>query len=77
MMRQSSLDGIIATITALRGDKRVVLKKIPFGEWLENFGYNIRAKNMADIKIEMDLAVGIVSIMIDNWQIVLPENVEM
>lgn len=77
MMRQSSLDGIIATITALRGDKRVVLKKIPLGEWLENFGYNIRAKNMADIKIEMDLAVGIVSIMIDNWQIVLPENVEM
>ena len=77
MMRQSSLDGIVAIITALDGDERVVIREFPLGEWLDALGYDMNAKNLADIVVELDLAIGDVSIMVDNWQVVLPGKIEI
>ena len=77
IMRQSSLGGIVARITAVDDGKEAVVKELPFGQWLISAGYDMNARDLEDIKIELDIAMGILSIKCAGWQRVQPVKIEI
>ena len=77
MMRQESFEDVTATIAAVVDNEKFVVKHFPFGKWLVASGYDARAQNLGDITMELDLALGLLSIKSDHWQSVLPVKIEM
>ncbi|MBR7157818.1 MAG: hypothetical protein IKD16_05420 [Bacteroidales bacterium] len=75
--RQEHFEQIMATITALVEGDRYLIKYFPLGEWLISAGYDPMATNMADITMELDMALGILSVRTANWQTILPVNIEI
>lgn len=75
--RQEHFEQMSATITARVEDERYLIKHFPLGEWLISAGYDPMATNMADITMELDMALGILSVRTANWQTILPVIIEI
>ncbi|MEG2471524.1 MAG: hypothetical protein RSA75_09685 [Bacteroidales bacterium] len=78
LTRQEYLQDIsIVIIVTTRQGIPIVLTDFPLGNYLQENGYNMQAKNLSDIKIDMDLSANIITIKVDNWQVTVPGNIEI
>lgn len=67
---------IVIIITTQQGIP-IVLTDFPLGKYLQDNGYNMQAKNLSDINIELDLSANIFTIKVDDWQITVPSDIEI
>lgn len=78
LTRQEYLQDIsIVIITTTQQGIPIVLTDFPLGKHLQENGYNMQAKSLSDIKIELDLSSNIITIKVDDWQVTVPGNIEI
>ncbi len=76
-MRQSNPGTLKMTLLAVVNDKEVVVGNIPLGMWLAELGYDMSGANLSDISLELDIALGIVTIDIEDWNMTEPVKIVM
>ncbi len=78
MMRQTNLQALKMTLFAANIDnEEMVIKDIPLGLWLADLGFAMTEANLSDISIELDIAMGVVTINVEDWNMTEPVKIVM
>ncbi len=75
IMRQQSVEEIKMSLYSVVNNHEVSVNDFPLGSWLKELGYTMQDKELSDITIELDIAMGIAIITIEDWN--LTESVKI
>lgn len=77
LMRQAVLEDLYMTLYTVNDGKKVVIKDCPLGVWLALAGYDMKAENLSDVSLVIDISLGIVSIAAEDWEMAVPVKIEL
>lgn len=77
LMRQEVLEELYMTIYTMCDGKEVAIKDCPLGKWLVTSGYDMKAEELSDVSLILDISLGFVSISAEDWKTTVPVKIEL
>lgn len=77
LMRQEVPEELYMTIYTMCDGKEVEIKDCPLGKWLVASGYDMKAEELSDVSLILDISLGFVSISTEDWETTVPVKIEL
>lgn len=77
LFRQRVLQDLKLSVIKQDKVEKYLLREFPIGEIMVQQGYDMDADNLKDITINIDISIGVISLVCEDWQVVVPVNIRL